>query len=154
MLLPMDQLKTIICNDPLKFIERNRSAALNSYFFVTLETSGEEFEDERRRRFKKYLVGYIQAAGGEIEGIAAAAGRFFILIGLEKSRDFEEFLYELKLVSKIYARRRLGLENFEWRKGEVSEVGFSQIESMKSQIWQRTRPEKKENYRALAAGKF
>ncbi len=159
MQISIDQMTTIVSTAPLKFLLEKQRQKSDLYFHIVLQMSGEKISGEKRARFKKYIAGFMRATGGTLLAIAAANNRLYILVGLQQTRAPANFVSELKLVSKTFLRRRLGVKNFVWREEyEAFTVSLSQIEHIKSYIRRQTRLEKREDnfshsWQSIGSGK-
>jgi len=141
-----DQLTTVVSGAPVPFWEKNEAAA-PLYFHLVLQVSDEILDDEREMQLKKYIVGFVRKTGGSIKTVNFAQKRVHLLIGLSQFCALGTFVRELKLVSATFAKRRLGVESFEWRERyEAFTVSLSQIDRVRNYISRQNRLDEQESY--------
>lgn len=151
----IDQQSTIIITMTRNFQPKNpgikqvKSAenTLDLYFHIVLKFDGEILSDDERRKLQKYIVGYIRAKGAAVESIGFIDERVHLLIALPQSRALSDFVREIKLVSGLFARRRLALREFFWRlEYEAFTISFSEIEKINRYIRRQVEFQKQESY--------
>jgi hypothetical protein len=143
MQIAIDRMTTIVNKMPLISLKENKLKLINLYFHIILQTEAELPDEEQQARFKKYLMGYIRAIGGVTPVIALAQNKVHILVGLEQTKGLAGFINELKLVSRIFARRRLKAQDFNWiNHDEAFTVSLSQVDWVKRNIQRQTQLEK------------
>lgn len=147
MLSTIDQLTTVVSNMPLPYLNKIEPAAFNLYFHLVLKIEGEILDDEAEFRLKKYIACLVRATGESIKAVSFAQERVHLLVGLSQNRGLADFVRELKLITKTFVRRSLGIENFEWQeKYEAFTVSLSQIERICGYIRRQKWLEKQESY--------
>lgn len=143
----IDQLTTVISGAPVPFLEKIEPVSSHLYFHLVLQTAGEILNDEQELNLKKYIAGFVHRTGGAIKTVSFAQNRVHLLIGLSQFCALGTFVRELKLVSAVYTRRKLGAGNFEWReKYDAFTVSWSQIERVQSYIRRQKWLDKQESY--------
>jgi len=143
----IDQLTTVISGAPLPFLEKIEPVSSHLYFHLVLQTAGEILNDEQELNLKKYIAGFVHRTGGSIKTVSFAQNRMHLLIGLSQFCALGTFVRELKLVSAVYTRRKLGAGNFEWcEKYDALTVSWSQIERVQNYIRRQKWLDKQESY--------
>jgi hypothetical protein len=70
MQISIDQMTTVINTMPLKVLQERILQKPNLYFQIVLQMEGTKINQDNLPRFKKYIVGYIQATDGNVQAIA------------------------------------------------------------------------------------
>lgn len=152
MQIAIDRMPTIVNTMPLVFLLKKKPKPFNLYFHIVLKTEHGIVEKEKQMRLRKYIAGYVKAAGGGAPIVALAQHRLDILVGLQQSQSLADFVNALKLVSKIFARRKLEANDFVWgEEYEAFTVSHSQVDCVKKDIRRQTRLEKQASYTSSAA---
>ena len=142
-----DQMTTIVNTTPQKYLQEKKPQKSQLYFHIILKMNGENIKNRVRALLKKYVTGYVKATGGDVMEINAAHDRLHILVGLEQTCALADFISELKLVSKTFARRRLSAKDFVWcEEYEAFTISLSQVDRVKSYIRRQSRFEIQESY--------
>lgn len=143
----INQLTTIIANMPLSYLKEIEPASSNLYFYLVLKFEDEIFDDRQELRLRNYLIGFVRAAGGSVKAVNFSQNRVHLLVGLSQFHALGTFVRELKLITKTFARRQLGAENFDWQaEYEAFTVSFSQIERVRSYVRRQNWLETEESY--------
>lgn len=155
MQVPIDQQSTIIITMPLAFqpktpgkIRVNRAKnAFDLYFHIVLKLDCENFSQARSEKIQKYIIGYVRAKGADVEAIGIVGNRVHLLIALPQSRSLADFVREIKLVSALFAQRRLGFQDFVWQTDyDAFTVSLSQIERVFRYIRRQVKFQEQESY--------
>jgi REP element-mobilizing transposase RayT len=141
----IDQLTTVVSGAPMPFMQKPESA--NLYFHIVLRIGGAVLTQEQELNLKKYIACFVRRAGGSLKAASFAPDRAHLLIGLSQFCALGTFVRELKLVSAVYASRKLGAEYFGWmEKYDAFTVSWSQIERVSSYIRRQKSLDRQESY--------
>jgi len=146
MLSVIEHLTTVVSTSPLPFLVQNAPSA-DLYFHLVLKFDGADLSDEQAANLRKYIAGFVRQKGANIKSAAFAGDRAHLLIGLSQFCAPGTFVRELKLVSSVYAKRKLGADGFKWReKYDALTVGLSQINQVKNYISRQKTLDEQESY--------
>lgn len=155
MQVSMDQQSTIMFTMPLHFQSKNTGklparkikTTLNLYFHIVLKFEDEIFPEVQDEKLEKYIVGYARAKGADVEAVGIVGNRLHLVIALPQTFALADFVREIKLVSSIFAKRRLGFGNFLWRTDyDAFTVSLSQIERICRYVRRQVNFQKQESY--------
>jgi REP element-mobilizing transposase RayT len=108
---------------------------------------GEQLDDERSRLFKQYIASYVRTTGGSLKAAGCGQNKIYLLVGLNHTRSLADFVRDLKLVSRTYARRKLNAPGFFWQdEYEAFSVSLSQLERVRGYIGRQLKLESQESY--------
>lgn len=151
----IDQFTTVFCPMPMSFIRKkiikspvkNNQNSSDLYFHIVLKTDCKNISDLEREKIHKYIIGYIRATAAKVKIIGSVRERIHLLVGLPQSRALADFVRELKLVSKTFARRKLNAADFLWREEyDAFTVSSSQIKRVHGFIRRQVQLGKQEKY--------
>jgi hypothetical protein len=143
----IDQLTTVASGAPMPFWEKNEPVSPNLYFHLVLRTDGEVLSDEQEIQLIRYIICFVRRKGGLMPSIGFAKNRVHLLVGLSQFCALGTFLRELKLVSAVYAKRKIGAGGFNWQeKHDAFTVSTSQIERVCGYIRRQKLLDEQESY--------
>jgi putative transposase len=147
MLSSTTYLTTVAASHLAPALFERQKEPIRLYFHLVLGTAGEFFTEDQSLRFKQYVAGFVRATNGTVKALTCAQGKVYLLVGLEHTRSLADFVRDLKLVSRTFARKKLNHPAFSWRDDyEAFSVSLSQIERVRCYIHRQTRLDRQESY--------
>lgn len=140
-------LTTVASPAPFLFEKEIKLPSIKLYYHLVLETEGGELDDERSLKFRQFVAAYARAKGGSLKAAACAQGKVFLLVGLDYTVSLADFVRDLKLVSRTFARKKLDAADFAYGdRFDAFTVSLSQLGRVQGYISRQTRLEKQESY--------